>query len=147
MAIKGEKVLVTGGSGFIGSHLCRRLVAEGADVYVMIKYNSVMDNVRLVDLWGRITPVEADLRNPDSLRQIKEIKPQIVYHLAAYNHVGDSFFQCVAGSRVKRAPVSVLLTGGRGFTGIWGRSRPTPVAEPWNGIGGYSALSGGQGSA
>ena len=50
MAIKGEKVLVTGGSGFIGSHLCRRLVAEGADVYVMIKYNSVMDNVRLVDL-------------------------------------------------------------------------------------------------
>ena len=93
MTLKGKRVLVTGGSGFIGSHLCRRLVEEGADLYVMVKYNSVMDNVRLVGLWDRLTPVEADLRNTDSLKQVARVQPDIIYHLAAYNHVGDSFSQ------------------------------------------------------
>ena len=93
MALKGKRVLVTGGSGFIGFHLCRRLVEMGAELFVLVKYNSVMDNVRLVGLWDRVTPVEADLRNPDSLSQVERLQPEIVYHLAAYNHVGDSFAQ------------------------------------------------------
>lgn len=91
--MKGKKVLVTGGSGFIGSHLCRRLVAEGAYVTVMVKYNSIIDNVRLVGIWDKVTAVEGDLRNPDSLRCLRDIGPDIIYHLAAYNHVGDSFSQ------------------------------------------------------
>lgn len=91
MSLAGKRVLVTGGSGFIGSHLCRRLLNEGAELYVTVKYNSVIDNVRLAGVWGQIRFVEADLRNPDSLTQIREIKPQVVFHLAAYNHVGDSF--------------------------------------------------------
>ena len=32
MKLKGEKILVTGGAGFIGSHLCDRFIAEGAEV-------------------------------------------------------------------------------------------------------------------
>ena len=32
MSIKGARVLVAGGAGFLGSHLCDRLIAEGADV-------------------------------------------------------------------------------------------------------------------
>ena len=91
MSLRTKRVLLTGGGGFIGAHLCRRLVDEGAEVFVMVKYNSVIENVRLVRLWDRITPVEADLRNFNSLSQLKEIKPQIIFHLAAYNHVGDSF--------------------------------------------------------
>jgi UDP-glucose 4-epimerase len=87
----GKRVLVTGGSGFIASHLCRRLLELGADLYVLVKYNSVIDNVRLAGLWDKLTPIEADLRNPDSLAQLNSFKPEIVYHLAAYNHVGDSF--------------------------------------------------------
>ena len=88
---KGKKVLVTGGSGFIASHLCRRLIKEGADVSILTKYNSIIDNIRLANMWGRINVIEADLRNPDSLQQIRALKPHIVYHFAAYNHVGDSF--------------------------------------------------------
>ena len=91
MTLHGKRVLVTGGAGFIGSHLVRRLLAEGAQVSVQVKYNSVIDNVRLAPIWRDIQVIEADLRNPDSLKQVQELAPEIVYHLAAYNHVGDSF--------------------------------------------------------
>jgi len=89
--LKSKKVLVTGGSGFIASHLCRRLVESGADLYVTTKYLSLIDNIRLAPFWDKIHVIEADLRNPDSLAQLREIKPEIVFHFAAYNHVGDSF--------------------------------------------------------
>ena len=88
-----KKVLVTGGAGFIGSHLVRRLVDIGAEVFVTVKYNSVIDNVRLVRMWEQVVPIEADLRNFSSLLRLREIKPDVVFHLAAYNHVGDSFHQ------------------------------------------------------
>jgi nucleoside-diphosphate-sugar epimerase len=91
MAFQGKRVLVTGGSGFIPSHLCRRLLELGADLYVQVKYNSLIDNVRLVGMWDKLTPIEADLRNSDSLKQLRQFKPEIIFHLAAYNHVGDSF--------------------------------------------------------
>jgi len=89
--LKDKKILVTGGSGFIGSHLTRRLYREGADVAILCKYNSIIDNIRLVDLWSDITVLETDIRNKDSLKQIGDFQPDIIYHLAAYNHVGDSF--------------------------------------------------------
>jgi UDP-glucose 4-epimerase len=91
MSLKNKRILITGGGGFIPSHLTRRLVREGADVAITTKYNSVIDNVRLVDVWERITVLEADLRNFDILRRIADFRPQIVFHTAAYNHVGDSF--------------------------------------------------------
>lgn len=89
--LQTKRILVTGGSGFIASHLVRRLVKAGADVGITTKYNSIIDNVRLVDVWDKLHVMEADLRNVDSLRQVADFKPQIVYHFAAYNHVGDSF--------------------------------------------------------
>jgi UDP-glucose 4-epimerase len=91
MTLRGKKVLVTGGAGFIGSHLCRRLMDEGADLHIAVKYNSLIDNIRLAAIWDRATIVEADLRNTDSLKHVASIAPEIVFHLAAYNHVGDSF--------------------------------------------------------
>lgn len=91
MEMKNKRVLVTGGAGFIGSHLTRRLVGLGADVAVLTKYDSVIDNARICDQWRRVRVFEADLRNLDSLLAIRSFAPEIVFHLAAYNHVGDSF--------------------------------------------------------
>ena len=91
MELKGRKVLVTGAGGFIPSHLTHRLVRSGAKVAIVTKYNSVMDNPRLTDIWDDLEVIEADLRNFDALRKVSQWKPEIVYHCAAYNHVGDSF--------------------------------------------------------
>ena len=89
--MKNKNILVTGGGGFIASHLTRRLVNLGANVSIITKYKSLIDNVRIADIWDNINVIEADIRNIDSLNQVKELKPEIVYHLAAYNHVGHSF--------------------------------------------------------
>ena len=91
--MKFKEILVTGGSGFIGSHLVRRLVKLGFNVTVTAKYKSIIDCPRLVPVWNDIKVVEADLRNIDSVLNINKItkKYDLIYHLAAYNHVGDSF--------------------------------------------------------
>lgn len=89
--MENKRILITGGAGFIGSHLVRRLVGMGNNVSVIVKYKSVIDNIRLSSIWNELTIVEADLRNIDSLRQFTGKSYDVIFHLAAYNHVGDSF--------------------------------------------------------
>ena len=89
--LKNKKILITGGAGFIGSHLTNKLVNYGAKVAVTVKYNSIIDCPRLNKLWEKIDIIEADLRNTDSVNEMRGLKFDLVFHLAAYNHVGDSF--------------------------------------------------------
>lgn len=92
--MKGKKVLVTGGSGFIPSHLVQQLLESGAEVGVTVRYGNVVKNERLAHCWDDIRIIEADLRNRGAIQVgINEFKPEIVFHLAAYNHVGHSFVQ------------------------------------------------------
>jgi nucleoside-diphosphate-sugar epimerase len=49
------RVLLTGAPGFIGSHLTRKLVTEGADVHVLSPSVSTVYPSRLLDLRGKIT--------------------------------------------------------------------------------------------
>ena len=88
---KNKKILVTGGAGFIGSHLTKKLVKVKAKVSVIVKYNSIIDCPRLVGIWSKINIIETDLRNIDSVNAIRKIKFDYIFHFAAYNHVGDSF--------------------------------------------------------
>lgn len=72
-----RSVLVTGASGFIGHHLCRRLRESG--MYV-IGVSRTETQARDVDRW-----LVADLsRAEDVDRVMAEAKPDIVYHLASY---------------------------------------------------------------
>jgi len=89
--MKNKNVLITGGAGFIGSHLVKRLLLDGAKISVIVKYKSIIDNIRLASIWKDIKIIEADLRNIDSIMQIKNNSYDYIFHLAAYNHVGDSF--------------------------------------------------------
>jgi nucleoside-diphosphate-sugar epimerase len=91
--VKNKRVVVTGGSGFIGSHLVYRLLREGAAVAVTVRYGNVIKNERLRECWDDIQIIEADLRNRGALSAIVDFAPDLVFHLAAYNHVGQSFVQ------------------------------------------------------
>jgi UDP-glucose 4-epimerase len=91
--MKNKRVLVTGGSGFIGSHLVRRLKQAGARVAVTVRYGNIVKNIRLAECWNDIDVIEADMRNRGALEAIREFAPQVVFHLAAYHHVGQSFRQ------------------------------------------------------
>ena len=77
---KGKKVLVTGGSGFIGSHLVRRLVNEGANVTVLVRYQEKLDNIRSAPIWNNISLMETDIRNSDIAKKLNEISPEIIFH-------------------------------------------------------------------
>ena len=60
-----SKILVTGGAGFIGSHLCERLLADGHDVYCLDSfYSSSRDNVTHLLDNPRFTLVEHDVTEP-----------------------------------------------------------------------------------
>ena len=68
MTIRGkgyvsDQFLVTGGAGFIGSHLVRRLVADGGRVRV-IDNLATGKRERLRDLEGAIEFIEGDLADP-----------------------------------------------------------------------------------
>jgi UDP-glucose 4-epimerase len=91
--MRSRSVLVTGASGFIGSHLVNRLLREGAHVAVLVRYGNIIKSERLRHCWNQLQIVEADLRNRGALEQIRKLKPEVVFHLAAYNHVGQSFTQ------------------------------------------------------
>ncbi len=56
---KNRQVLVTGAAGFIGSHLTRRLVREGARVHILVRKKDAA--WRIADLIEQVTLWEADL--------------------------------------------------------------------------------------
>lgn len=85
------KAMVTGGSGFIGSHVVKALLDGGHEVAIISRDRSKEDNHNLDDVWGDIHVYEADLRNRDSLRRAKAFRADTVFHLGAYHHVGESW--------------------------------------------------------
>jgi len=79
MTITDERVLVTGGAGFIGTHLVDRLLADGNDVVVVDDLsNSSRDRVP-----DGAEFVEADLTDPDALDGVLTDDIDLVVHLAA----------------------------------------------------------------
>ena len=77
-----QAVLVTGATGFVGSHLVRRLVRDQFDVHVLSRPQSNWH--RLTDVFNVISRHEASLLDRSHLSAlIKTIQPQRIFHLAA----------------------------------------------------------------
>jgi UDP-glucose 4-epimerase len=91
-ALSDRRILVTGASGFIGSHLTRRLADDGAEVHALTSSVSSVYPTRLLDLRDRITLHEANLMDRSAMDALVDrARPEVVFHLGAYTHVGKSW--------------------------------------------------------
>jgi UDP-glucose 4-epimerase len=81
------KILVTGGAGFIGSHVCDLLISKEHDVFIIDNLsNGKEENINPHAVFYR-----EDLGNYDGVKKIFEKeKPEVVYHLAAHVNVRKS---------------------------------------------------------
>jgi len=91
-SLRDARVLVTGASGFIGSHVVRRLVDDGAEVHALTSAVSAVYPVRLVELRDRLTLHEGNLIDRSAMDAIVgRSQPEYVLHLGAFTHVGKSW--------------------------------------------------------
>jgi nucleoside-diphosphate-sugar epimerase len=75
-SLRDQRVMVTGASGFLGSHLCRRLRDEGAEIYAISR--SAHE-----DAGERFHWLQADLNDTPAIRRmLLEIRPDVVFHLS-----------------------------------------------------------------
>ena len=76
--IADKTILVTGASGFIGTHLCRRLIHCGARIHAISREIRQSDSEQLQ--W-----VQCDVKDVTAVRNVViSVRPQIVFHLASH---------------------------------------------------------------
>jgi len=81
MTREKTSVLVTGGTGFVGSRLVRALVAGGFDVHVLVRPGSVLKE--LAPVIPKVNVVEFDGSTSGLAAVVAHARPDIVYHLAS----------------------------------------------------------------
>jgi GDP-mannose 4,6-dehydratase len=112
------KVLITGISGMVGSHLAEYILADHpeVDLHGLIRWRTPLDH--LVAIKDRIALHYGDLRDLNSLIVvIKKVQPDWIFHLAAQSFVTTSF----------DAPVDTLSTNVIGTTNLLDALRITGV--------------------
>ena len=80
------KILVTGGAGFIGSHVCDAFLAKGHEVIALDNLSSG----RKENLDPKVRLAELDIRSPEAAAFIEAEKPAVLCHLAAQMDVRRS---------------------------------------------------------
>jgi GDP-D-mannose dehydratase/intein/homing endonuclease len=84
------RVLITGITGFVGSHLAEHALKKGVQVFGSIRWRSKTENIE--HLRSRITLIESDLRDLSSVQSLLEAAdPDYVVHLAAQSFVFASW--------------------------------------------------------
>jgi len=94
----GVAVLVTGGAGFIGSHLVRGLVSAGANVLVLDNF-ATGSMANLGEIEGQIGVLTGDITSLDDCRRAAEGR-SVVFHLAALGSVPRSVEEPLLYNRV-----------------------------------------------
>jgi GDP-mannose 4,6-dehydratase len=87
-----KAALITGVTGFVGSHLADYILAHHPDVKIvgLVRWRSPSDNIR--NIVERITLEYGDLLDPFALKSILvKHKPDVIFHLAAQSYVDYSF--------------------------------------------------------
>jgi GDP-4-dehydro-6-deoxy-D-mannose reductase len=84
------RILITGVTGFVGSHLAELALARGAEVFGSVRWRSKMEHIE--ELRDRVTLIESDLRDILSVRTVlDQARPDYIIHLAAQSFVHASW--------------------------------------------------------
>ncbi|MDD5023456.1 MAG: SDR family NAD(P)-dependent oxidoreductase [Candidatus ainarchaeum sp.] len=94
MDLNGKRILVTGGGGFIGSHVTEELVRRGAVVRCFLKYNSKGNLGNLVkipkEIFDKLEIVRGDIRDLEDVK--KALKNcEVIIHMAALISIPYSY--------------------------------------------------------
>jgi len=84
------KALITGITGFVGSHLAELLLEKDYEVWGIARWRSSTENIDHIK--SKLKIIEADLNDPHSFYNvIEKISPEEIYHLAAQSFVPTSW--------------------------------------------------------
>ena len=84
------RALITGITGFVGSHLSDLLLSKGISVYGTVRHRSNLSNIK--HILNEIKLIEADITDLVSVRAaFNAAKPDYVFHLAAQSYVPQSW--------------------------------------------------------
>lgn len=141
-----QKILITGGAGFIGSHLTETLLREGSEVICLDNFNDYYDpaikwrNIEPLRSHENYTLIEGDILDLDLLRKIFEKHEiTIVVHLAARAGVRPSLQQPLLYQQVnvqgttnllevaKESSVEKFIFGSS--SSVYGENEKIPFAE------------------
>jgi UDP-glucuronate 4-epimerase len=140
------KVLVTGGAGFIGSHLCEALLARGEQVVALDNFDAFYDpQMKRANLAGCLasplfTLVEGDIRAMEKVGEVfADGDFDIIVHLAAKAGVRPSIEDPLAYQDVNVRGTMVLLEAARQFevkkfvfassSSVYGNNQKVPFSE------------------
>jgi UDP-glucose 4-epimerase len=138
-----ERVLVTGGAGFIGSHLVDLLADSGANVLVVDDFRlGRREHLERAASTGRLTVLQADIRSEADLRPVADFGADAVFHMAALHfipycnaHPQDALDINVLGldaviRAVRRAPLRSFVFPSSGAIYGFGEQRWPETARP-----------------
>ena len=136
-----RKALITGITGQDGSHLAEFLLAQGYQVYGVVRRSSTEPGERLAACRDRLTLLPGDLLDPTSLsRIVADVQPDEVYNLAAMSFVPASWQQPQLTAEVTGLGVLRMLEAVRAHcptarffqastSEMFGKVRETPQRE------------------
>jgi UDP-glucuronate 4-epimerase len=113
-------ILVTGGAGFIGSHVCERLLKNGHPIAIVDDCNDFYPpqfkeaNLAEIRTQGRVIFYKRDICDAEGMNQIfQQHRPEVVIHLAARAGVRPSLEEPLLYERVNIGGTLVLLEAAR----------------------------------
>lgn len=90
--MNSKKILITGVSGFVGSHLLDKIIEGKKEEALFGTYFSDRSIDNLGSNKGKIDLKKLDLRDEEAVTKlVSDIKPDYIYHLAAFTSAADSF--------------------------------------------------------
>jgi UDP-glucuronate 4-epimerase len=142
------KILVTGAAGFIGSHLCERLLGDGRAVIGVDSFDSFYDprikrrNIEDCLKNENFQLVEADIRDHDAMDRAVGAGVDVIVHLAARAGVRPSIAQPLLYADVNINGTMVLLEAAKKYnikrsifassSSVYGNNEKVPFSEEDN---------------